>query len=126
MPQTYDLGPIYQGDTFYWVGTVTDADGNPVSLVGATLTAELRRGTGTPVVGTFVAEADPLLGHVTLSMSPTATRALPVGDALSYDVEAVWLDGTVRTLIAGRVSVVGDITGSPLVAPARRRKRITL
>lgn len=86
---------IKQGDTFTRMLTVTDEDGDPIDLTGATLTFHLR------ALGSAADAADaidpaptltlttPLAGIATLTLTAAQTAALTPRATYLYEVECV-------------------------------------
>ena len=115
-PGVYDLN-LYRGDTYAWKFTLwQDAEKTlPVDLTGAVARAEIRNASG----GTTVATLD---CEITLpNVIDVRMTALMWEDAPSkgggWDLEVTFLDGTVRTYVAGKVRVTGDITNSAVLTP---------
>jgi len=105
-PQYFDHELIV-GDTYQpAVVTLVDAADAPYSLVGVTGVAELRERVGGAVVLTpTVTVTDAAGGSFTWASTAAQTAGLRP-DAYNYGVRLTWGDGTVRTILAGVVTVL--------------------
>lgn len=116
---------LYRGDTRVWTALIEDNTGTdaapvwvPHDLTGHTVLSEIRsdKNRTAPVVATIatVVAADPTTGVVTLTL--TSTEA----DKLGNDKTTLWWDlqttrtsdGFRRTWLAGRVTVLGDVSNA--------------
>lgn len=119
VPDAPGVVTITRGDTFtmrltFWADT---AKTQPYDLTGAALAAELRTATAAPVLATFTT-ALTAPNIVDLGLSSADAAALPFGTKqLSWDVQATWPPDTVVTLVKGKATVPGDITGSDDATP---------
>jgi len=116
LPTTYDLG-IYRGDTFRMQLTAwqDDAETIPLDLAGATATAEIRSKAG----GKLLATIDVTLtapNIVDLELLPAVTATLAPGKR-AWDLEVSLANGDTRTVLAGAVTVVADVTNSVPAVP---------
>lgn len=103
---------VYQGADFYLPFTLTDDDGDPVSLTGATIRAKVRTDlddaaafltfTGTVVSGTDgqgkLTATAAVTAALTLPASPTKSRPLT---KKVWDCEVEFSDGTVQRILEG-------------------------
>jgi len=76
---------IYRGDSFRHTITINDADGDPIDLTDCTGEADLKTSAGT-VVDSFNVVTGGTDGTITLTLTKTQARALPVG-ILHSDIE---------------------------------------
>ena len=99
---------IYQGDDFTDVAAVTD-NGAPADLTGYTARSQIRR---------QVADADPVIvtemftaiaGHLVLLSIPHTVTVGFTGNYV-WDLQLSALDGTVHTLLHGRVKTLPEVT----------------
>lgn len=110
-PGTYDLA-LYRGDTYTWRFALwEDSDKTvPVDLTGAQAAAEIReQSAGTIVVALACTITEPNLIDVELNAGQWNTGIPTSG---KWDLEIVMDSGAVRTVVAGKVKVTGDITHS--------------
>ena len=108
-PQQVPLA-VYCGDTHHWTVTVWAADGQPIDLTGATGRAEIRARSG----GTVLADIDcavTLPNTIELLLPADRSATLP-GGRFGWDLQLMFGDDTVRTIVAGQVTVTADITDS--------------
>jgi hypothetical protein len=110
LPARYDLD-VYRGDTFRRTFTFwTDTDLTvPWDLTGVAFAAELREQTGSPVVAALVVTVE--LPNVVRVLLPAEDSAGLEPSHLGWDLQATY-EGTVRTVLAGDVTVEGDYTDS--------------
>lgn len=110
LPATKNI-TIYQGDTFVFpfrVKTRSGINTVPVDLTGASAQAQIRAKDGT-ILAEFAAEiTDPLEGQVRLTLSNTQTAALTQKGI--WDCQIIRADGTVKTYLAGQVSLAKEVT----------------
>lgn len=119
---------VYRGDTFYAELTLWEDAGRtiPWDLVDATLMAEVRTGTGKPIMATFVCDLITDPNVVSLTLTPAVTATLPATGADPFwDLQATWPAATpiVHTLVRGTIHVEGDITDSGVVAAGQQAMR---
>jgi hypothetical protein len=109
-PGTYDL-TIYQGDTFSLRITLVDkATGDPVDLTGYDPLSQIRaKSHDRDALATFDAEVDPAAGVITLKLASADSTALPPGRQV-WDVQTTDPDGNVRTWLAGKATVTGQVS----------------
>lgn len=107
MPQNYDL-VMYRGDTFTIFFTIT-ISGTPVSLSGSTVRAHLKSNyeDRSPLPFTCTITGTP--GQVRMSM-PAGTTSNLIPGSYIYDLEVTDAGGSVRTYLAGDVTVENDVT----------------
>jgi hypothetical protein len=105
-PQYFDH-ELVAGDTYQAaVVTLLDGAGAAYDLTGVTGLAELRERVGGAVVLTpTVTITSPAGGQFTWA-SPAAQTASLRPDTYNYGVRLTWGDGTVRTILAGVVTVL--------------------
>jgi hypothetical protein len=111
---TYRLG-LYRGDSYRWrlLLWADTARTVPVDLAGVVVAAEIRQNTGsTPITVIPCVVTAP--NQIDLTLSAAATRSLPA--SAKWDLQLTYPSGEVKTVIAGAVSVTGDITDSVSVA----------
>lgn len=109
-PANYDLA-LYHGDTYTWRYRLwqDEAKTQPIDLTGATVAAEIRdKPGGLKVMTLNCVITQPNIVDVDLPKSAWVD-APPKG---SWDLEVTFPDGTVRTAVAGKVSVTQDVTNS--------------
>lgn len=107
MPQQMSLA-VYRGDCYHWTFTLwTDESGTvPYDLTGAVAAAEIRAKPGSPVIADLTCTVvQPNTVEVDL---PSEASALLSGKAV-WDLQ-VTMDGCVKTLVAGAVTVTADVT----------------
>jgi H+/gluconate symporter-like permease len=104
IPAAVDLG-LYQGDDFSMTLTVTDANGNPITLTG-TVAAQIRASRGSATIaGSFTASM--AANVVTLSLPASVSTTLP--QLCVWDC-AVTQGGVVTTLAGGRLELMVRVT----------------
>lgn len=103
---------VYQGASFYLPFELTDNDGEPVSLTGATIRAKVRNDLDDAAAiltftGTVVSGEDGT-GEITATPAETAAIVLPASAAKKrpltkylYDVEVLFSDGKVQRILEG-------------------------
>jgi hypothetical protein len=113
-PQQASL-TIYRGDTAHWTFTFwTDPGATvPYDLAGAVPKAEVRARPGTPVLATLsCAVTQPNIVDITLS---AVESALLTSGTAKWDLQVTFPDATVRTIVAGPVTITADITDSGML-----------
>lgn len=112
LPANYPI-TLYRGDTRVWMDEFSDgATGDPIDLSGYTFVAQIResREASDVLAEMTVDDSEAELGRLTRTLSATDSGALPIGSAF-WDLQATrTADGFVRTYLAGRVRVTGDIS----------------
>lgn len=111
LPTIYDLG-IYRGNTFRMQLTAwqDDAETVPLDLTGATAAAEIRD----KAMGKLLATLDVVLtppNTVDLELHASVTATLAPGKR-AWDLEVALANGDIRTVLAGAVQVVANVTHS--------------
>lgn len=111
---------VRQGGTFGPHSfTLTNPDGSPLNLTGATLRGQIRRKALDPVVAAdiVVTMVDPLLGKFDISLSSATTAGIVCGptikdplSAYEWDFEMVDSLGRVIPLYYGEVKVFREVT----------------
>jgi len=111
MPACFDL-EIYRGDTGTWAFLLwKDALKTvPVDLTGVTVTAQMRAGPNGAVLADFVCTVT-LPNRIDMVLTPAASAALGPLRA-PWDLQLTYSSGDVSTVLAGRASVVADVTRS--------------
>lgn len=110
-PMEVDL-IVYRGDTGQMRVTVTTTDGSPVDISAATWDCDIRVSADDP---TTVAN----LTVTPVSGTPESVDVfLPANESADLDDTYVWdlqmtLAGEVKTLLAGTVTVVKDVSRTP-------------
>jgi len=102
---------IYQGDDYAAAVSVVRADGTPADLTGYTASAQIRRDIAdrASLGATFTATiTDATAGTLTLSLPASATRTLQ--GSYVWDMEVASAGGVTTTILAGAVTITGEIT----------------
>jgi hypothetical protein len=109
LPASHNL-KFLRGDTQDFTITLTEDGTTPRNLTGCTFRAQIRASKdATSVAGEFTCTvATPSSGVVRLVLSASVSAALP-DEVLYWDFEQTQ-SGVVTTLLAGKCTVVGDIT----------------
>ena len=109
MPDSYDL-KVYRGDTKRWQFTLyADADKTePADLTGVTVKSEIRDKSG----GTQITNLPCTINNntITAMLNAGASKKLKTGGY--WDMQLTYTSGDVVTAVAGKVTVVDDITDS--------------
>ncbi len=101
---------IDQGATFTTTVTVTDANGDAVSLSGYSVAAQIRKTFLSSTATAFTATiSNASSGEITISLSPTQTTALEAGRFV-YDVLITASGGTKTRVVEGQVTVNPSVT----------------
>ena len=101
---------IDQGATFTTTVTVTDANGDAVSLSGYSVAAQIRKTFLSSTATAFTATiSNASSGEITISLSPTQTTALEAGRFV-YDVLITASGGTKTRVVEGQVTVNTSVT----------------
>ena len=101
---------IDQGATFTTTVTVTDANGDAVSLSGYSVAAQIRKTFLSSSATAFTATiSNASSGEITISLSPTQTAALEAGRFV-YDVVITASGGTKTRVVEGQVTVNPSVT----------------
>jgi hypothetical protein len=110
---------MYRGDDREFTLTLTE-DGAPMDLTGATLRFTAKHSAGDADVDAVVAketgagiviDADPETGIAVVTVDAADTTSLGGFTRLVYDVE-VTRGGSTRTVLAGRLDVLVDVSGT--------------
>jgi len=111
MPACFDL-EIYRGDTGTWAFLLwKDALKTvPVDLTGVTVTAQMRAGPNGQVLADFVCTVA-VPNRIDMVLGPNLSAALSPVRAM-WDLQLLYPSGDVSTVLAGRTSVVADVTRS--------------
>lgn len=133
-PGKYDL-KLYRGDSYAWSFDLWhDVDKtDPVDLTGATAAAQIRDKPG----GEMVIDLDCSVVSTPAGPGPARTNTVVVrlpaaqwaeaptlGIVATWDLEIVYPDATVQTIVAGKVTVTYDVTHStPLTTRVLRGLR---
>ena len=116
MPQQMPLD-VYRGDSYQWKLTLwTDAAATaPLDLAGAIAKAEIRLKPGSPVLATLeCVVTQPNKVDVRLDAAQSTTLN---GKAV-WDLQLTFPDLSVKTVVAGPVTITSDVTDS-LDVPVR-------
>ena len=105
---------LYRGDERVWTVTLTDDDDTPLDLSGREWTAQIRvnkdRGTLLATITVDATDADEGRLTLTLPTSQAKTLATTLGKASGFwDLQADD-GGSVKTWLAGKVKVIGDVS----------------
>ena len=101
---------IDQGATFTTTVTVTDANGDAVSLSGYSVAAQIRKTFLSSSATAFTATiSNASAGEITISLTPTQTAALEAGRFV-YDVLITASGGTKTRVVEGQVTVNPSVT----------------
>ena len=116
-PGKYDLS-LYRGDSFEWRFQLweDEARTDPVDLTGATVAAEFRDKSGGLTIVAFRCVVT-LPNIIDVFMDAAMWAGAPATGV--WDLQITFLDGEVRTVVAGKVAVTADVTDS-VSGPARR------
>jgi hypothetical protein len=112
-PGKYDIS-VYRGDTYEWWFTLNVFDVAlgmllPVNITGWRFKAEIRPGVDAPLQAAMQEVGrDDLGGVIAMRLVHDQSRLLTSGGV--WDLEAITPDGWVRTVLAGLVTLVGDVT----------------
>jgi len=111
MPACFDL-EIYRGDTGTWAFLLWKdaAKTTPVDLTGVTVSAQMRAGPNGAVLAEFVCTVS-APNRIDMVLGPNASAALSPVRAM-WDLQLLYPSGDVSTVLAGRTSVVSDVTRS--------------
>jgi hypothetical protein len=114
MQRPGDFPPIYfvPGDSIQFSVELMEADGvTPHDLTGTTCEAEVRIIGSTEVapIATFDITAPDSTGVLGLSIPAAETHVMDSRD-MAWDLQVTYGDGTVRTLVAGVVVALRDVT----------------
>lgn len=104
-PQKWDHN-LWIGDTYQPVEvSLIDSAGVAIDLTGVEGDAQIRTEVGGRVLlEPTVTITDDAGGTFTWSSPATETAALAAGPAI-YSVRLTWVDGTVRTILEGRIQI---------------------
>lgn len=112
MAASYDLTGLRRGNNFRRTFRFKDGAGDPVDLTGSVLVFVAEAGAIRLVkssADSSLAMPDPAAGEITLNLTPTETRQLPVGRLRArYEIERR-IDGEETTLVAGCITVMDGI-----------------
>lgn len=114
MPVNYKMNDHYKGDTFEGVRfTIKDSSTElPIDLVGASIFIDFRSGNekGASVLkislGSGITLEDAINGVFTIDSFVLDWRAR----IYHYDIQIVFLDGTVKTYVKGTINITQDTT----------------
>ena len=101
---------IDQGADFTTTVTVTDSNGDAVSLVGYSAAAQIRKSYSSSTSTAFTASiSNASGGEITITLSDTQTAALEAGRYV-YDVLITASGGTKTRVVEGQVTVNPSVT----------------
>jgi len=110
---------IRQGTTHRETLELLLNDGSPIDLSGCELYMQIRRNfKSTDVVldlreENLISAPDPMNGKIFINIPYTITAELPHRSEHYYDLKIKFGDGTVETLLAGKVFVIPRVTVVP-------------
>lgn len=116
MQRPGEFPPIYfvPGDTVQFTMNFVESDGDPHDLTGATCEAQVRSVSGSdddPLLADFTLIGTPgSSGAVTLRLTPATSLGLKGKKNLVWDMQVTYASGIVRTLVAGILSPLKDVT----------------
>jgi len=108
-PAAYPLR-LYRGDSYHWQFRLwaDAAKTQPVDLTGVVVKAEIRdRSAGSTIVAMVCVVNLP--NTVDVQLPAAASKTAPTG---GWDLQLTYPDGRTVTVLAGNVTVTGDITDS--------------
>ncbi|RLC49287.1 MAG: hypothetical protein DRH57_00260 [Candidatus Cloacimonadota bacterium] len=108
---------FYRGDTQIYELTITDENGNPVDITGATVWFTLKTDKSLPdneaVIQKVVTDhVDPANGKTKVVLTADETANLVPNTYYFYDFQIKFQNGDVFTLIADKVKILEDVTKS--------------
>jgi hypothetical protein len=112
-PGKYNL-KIYQGDTFSLEMRIKNDDGTDIDLTGVHARMQIRKFAH--AVDSLISLDSAGAGGITIDGSavkvqiPAAVTAAFAAQSAVYDLELINPDLTVKTLIAGQVSITKEVT----------------
>lgn len=99
---------VYRGDNLNEDVQLLEDDGQIMDITGYTAAAEVRAGSGAPIVISLTVVIDVVTATFTMKLTDAQTKALSQG-AFKYDLEIT--NGTItKTPVAGRFEIRDDIT----------------
>ena len=99
---------VIQGDTFRRNATFRQkSDQTPVNLTGSTISGKVRLKNGNEIA-LVCSITDPTAGKFQFELSAATTATLPEG-VHRIEVQVVYSDGSVQTLITGNIVVRGQV-----------------
>ena len=119
-PAIYNI-QVTRGDTLTLSALFQDDQepASPIDFTGCSIVMQVRQGPNYPVFAEFSSVGDnpkitfdnndPTTGRIYIRDEAVNTAAYPWTQA-SYDIQVTYADGTVRTHLAGYVTVLEDIT----------------
>lgn len=126
LPEKYDLR-LYRGDSYSWSFVLWEDDAFtvPVDLAGATAAAELRNKPGGESIivlscAVVSTPSPPRTNTVAVDLAAALWDDAPGLLAGAWDLEITYPDGSVRTVVSGKVTVTADVTHSTVVAASAR------
>jgi hypothetical protein len=104
---------LYRGDTFtlpvrVWEDAV---GGTPADLTGVTARAEIRDVPSGQLLATMFATVT-LPNEIQLELPASSWDGFPARSSAVWDLELTYPGDVVRTMLAGSVAVLGDVTSS--------------
>ncbi len=108
MPKEYHL-TIYRGDSYRWqyVLWLDSARTQPVDLTGVTVAAALRQSSTTTPLACTVTD-----NTIDVVLVPATSAALAVTSSGRWDLQLTYPTGDIKTIVAGTLTVRGDVTGT--------------
>lgn len=115
MADTISLSFVHGDDVTYPI-EITDPDGLPIDLTGATARSDIRKEYTTGVVGSFgVSFTDAINGKFEITLDQATSSALPQNrsgriTSFVFDVEVIFGSGDKDTIITGYLKVANQVT----------------
>jgi hypothetical protein len=108
---------FYRGDTQRYKLTLKDVStGTPIDLTGATIWFTMKPAitdddTNAVIQKQVTSHTDAVNGETEIVLTNADTQNLVLG-TYYYDIQYVAANGDVKTIIAGKLKVIGDVTRS--------------
>jgi hypothetical protein len=110
MPGDYPL-EIYHGDSYHWQFKlwIDEAKTQALDLTGAVVKAEIRdKPAGLAI---FPLDCEVSLPNIIEAILPASlSDTLPIASDMVWDIQITFPDGSVNTLLSGKVKVTQDVT----------------
>jgi len=109
------INSFYRGDTQVYTLTIKDKDGNAVNLSGSSVWFTMKKNPTLPddeatLQVVVIDHTDPTNGITKIVVPATETSKLKGGHTYYYDFQLVDFAKNVKTLLAGKVEVLQDVT----------------
>jgi len=105
-----------RGDTTAWEFAITEPDGDPQSLIGATITFSARARLDDPApvftrtIGQGITVTDAAAGEITVRLAEADTSALTQPTTYYWDLEVVDAAGNRATVADGTLAIRMDVS----------------